>query len=301
MKNTLLIAFNGGAYGTYLEWVVNTLMSRDSITNPFTKLGNSHNSNLGQHLIDIYGFNNYLNSDNEYLTARVHPKTQSSEKISNNLNYMLDHVPKMILLYPDPDLELMSVCNFVTKIWDTDHIYNGAMSYTNLNDIYEGYNIDPGTDLRTIPAWITREHMSFSLFSSWHDQVEWYFPNVWHHDRCLIVTTKELLNNFKLTIQRIFDFWGTAPVRPISDLETWHKKMLLLQLHLGKDQLCKTIIDSVTNQCDPLSWDNLCMVSQAWIQHQLRLKGYEMLCHDLNEFPTDTDSLKSFIFKSDIS
>lgn len=299
MKNTLAIAYNGGAYGTYLEWALNTLMSSDAIMDPFTDLGNSHRSKLGNFVGDIDGFDQYAASDHQYVTVRLHPKTLQSHKIGNNLNHVLDHVPRLVLLYPDRDHELMCVCNYMTKIW-TGHVYDGAMAYMNPDDVFNNYQLSPGTDINSIPQWIMREHMSFNLFSSWHDQVEWYLPDVWQHSRALIVTTKQLFENFEQVLENIINFWGVATVRPTADLVPSHKKMLSLQPHLGKDLLCNNIIDSVLGNADPVTWGHLCMVSQAWIQHQLRQRGYELLCHDLNNFPSDTAGLKSVVVKSTI-
>jgi len=298
MKNTLVIAFTGGAYGTYLEWVLNTLMSDGKIVEPFTDLGNSHATHLGIHVDDVDGFRKYIASDNQYLTIRVHPKTEPFHNSGDNLNYMLDHVPKLILMYPDRDHELLCVCNYTTKIWE-GHIYDGAMHYMNPKDIFDNYPLDPNMDLRDMPEWITREHMSFNLFSSCHDQFDWYLPDTWQHPRALTITTKELFENFEQVLEKIIDFWGVVPARPITDLVPSHKKMLSLQRHLGKDMLCANIIDSVLGNADPMTWENLCMVSQAWIQHQLRQRGYELLCHNLNSFPTNTADLKSIVVKSE--
>jgi hypothetical protein len=299
VKNTLVIVFNGGAYGTYLEWVLNTLMSNDAIIEPFTNLGNSHNTHLGILVDGINEFRSYITSDKQYLTIRMHPKTHSSHSVVDHLHQVLDHVPKLILLYPDRDHELLCVCNYTTKIWK-GHIYDGAMRYMNPDDIFNNYPLSPDTDIHNIPEWIMREHMSFNLFSSWHDQVEWYLPDVWQHSNALIVTTKELFENFEQVLEKIINFWGVDPARPIADLVPSHKKMLSLQQHLGKDVLCRNIVDSVLGNAKPMTWNNLCKISQAWIQYQLRQRGYELLCHDLNNFPSDTASLKSVVVKSTI-
>jgi hypothetical protein len=295
MKNTLVIAYNGGAYGTYLEWVLNTLISRNNIAEPFTKLGNSHKSELGHMLLDMDGFRKYAISSNTFPTARLHPKTTQFDNIKCNLNEILTHADRLILIYPDRSQQLMCVCNYMTKIWE-GHYYEGGMSYTNPKDILDNYPLPPDTDIKNIPLWIMREHMSYSLFSSWEDQVEWYLPDSWNHPNAMLVTTKDLLLNFKLTIEKIVDFWGHTCVRPIDDLTPYHEKMLSLQQHLKKDLLCDNIIKSVLEKNSFLQWDDLCLISQAWIQHQLRIQGYKLKCHDLNKFPENTDQLRSLIY-----
>lgn len=297
MKNTMLIAYSGGTYGTYLEWALNSLLDDKPLHFPFTDVGNSHASKLGHYLSSIDGFGRYLNSDHNFITARIHPKTKKTHDLKQNLEYIVDHVSCMILLYPDRSHELMCVNNYMTKIW-SGHPYKGAMSYITPDDIYNNYDIDPVTDLQDIPLWIQREHMSFNLFDAWRDQVEWYFPDKWRHDRAMIITTKELFYNFENILQHIQDFWGQRYKKSVSEIMPAHREMITLQQHLGKDQFCAKIIDSVigTKQSS-IEFGGIDMVSQAWIQHQLRNHGYELRCQDLNDFPIDTTQLRSLIYK----
>jgi len=298
MKNTLVIAYNGGAYGTYLEWVLNTLLSDQPLQLPFTTTGNSHESILGHHLNEMIGFQQYINSDHDFLTARLHPKTENNQGLQKNLECILDHIPRLILLYPDRCHELMCIGNYMTKCFQNRHVYQGAMAYMDPKDIYQNYNIDPGLDLQNIPAWIQREHMSFNLFNSWRDQVEWYFPDQWQHNRAMIITTKELFDDFENILLRIRDFWGQDYKKNISEIMDAHKKMIKLQPHLGKDQFCAEIIDATLNSNrQVLSFGAIDMFLQAWIQHQLRNNGYELKCHNLNNFPTDTAQLRSLIYQ----
>lgn len=298
MKNTLVIAFNGGAYGTYLEWVLNSLITIGEIIPPFTELGNSHNTFLGHNFYNMEKFRAYLDSDSDFATARLHPKNYKTDSLQNNLEFILNNTSRVILLYPDRAHELMCVCNYMTKIWQ-GHEYDGAMAYMDPNDIYQGYGIAPGTDLRTIPVWISREHMSFNLFDSLRDQVEWYFPDNWRHDRAMVITTKELFYDFPNMLVRIENFWGSKKyIRNIYDMVPFHNTMIDIQPHLGKDQLCDRILRSVTGEIDDqFEFGNLCLTSQAWIQHQLRLGGYEIRCHDLNTFPHNTKQLQDLIYQ----
>jgi hypothetical protein len=299
MKNTLLIAFNGGSYGTYLEWVLNSLITEEEIVPPFTKSGSSHSNHLGHHLGNLERFRRYLDSDSDFITARLHPKVHQNESLQANLECVLDNTSRVILLYPDRDHELMCVCNYMTKIWH-GHEYDGAMAYINPDDIYQGYGIEPGTDLRTIPVWIRREHMSFNLFDSWHDQVEWYFPDHWCHDRAMVITTKELFYDFVGTLTRIENFWGSVKYnRNIQHMVPFHNTMIQLQPHLGKDALCAQILKSITAEIDEnFEFGDLCLTSQAWIQYQLRLRSYELQCDGLDQFPTSTKELQDLIYKS---
>jgi hypothetical protein len=286
MKNTLLIAYSGGAYGTYLEWVLNTLINTDEIQRPFTKVGNSHGSNLGHYIDDITKF---INKDIDFITARFHPKIKKTQKLQIVLNDVLDQGSRMILIYPDRDHELLCVNNYMTKIWKTD-IYQGPLAYCNPDDIYNNYPVKRNTPLDELPRWIQREHISYNLFDSWRDHVEWYFPDSWSHDKCLIVTTKELLFNFGETISKIMDFWQKPAERDLNDLIPCHNEMLSLQQYIGQDALTRKILDSVQEKTY-MSWEPLPIASEAWIQKCLRENGIDFKCHGLEIFPTNTEKL----------
>ena len=299
MKNLLTIAYNGGAYGTYLQWAINSLVDTQPLHDPYTSVGNSHNSKFKSNFSDNINLDSFLkntNIDEKFPIIRLHPKDKENPCLKKNLESILNHTSHLILIYPDRSHELFCVCNYMTKIWKTHH-YDGPMKYIDHNDIYKNYTISCDTELQNIPLWIQREHMSFNLFSSWHDQVEWYFPDVWSHERALIITTKDLLENFQDTMKKILRFWNKQPVRDISDLLPLHNKMLSLQTNLGKDQHCQDVIDSVLNNNPHWHWGELCLPSQAWIQYQLRSQGYELMCQDLNHFPTNTTDLKAVTYK----
>ena len=50
---TIAIVYNGGAYGTYLEWVLTTLTTNIPIVAPFRPNGSSHQFH-GNHAGDLY-------------------------------------------------------------------------------------------------------------------------------------------------------------------------------------------------------------------------------------------------------
>lgn len=298
MKNTLAIAFNAGAYGTYLEWVLNNLVTKDSISSPFTAVGNSHRSRFGHHLNDMDGLARYSESTLNYPTIRLHPKTHKQHNLQKNLDEILRAVSHLVLLYPSRDHELFCVCNYMTKVWPDQHCFDGPMSHANIDDIRNRWPTDNIKDMRTMPVWIQREHMSLDLFNSWRDQVEWYLPDIWHHPRALIVTTGDLLYDFESTMIKIMQYWGKDLSRSLKELIPYHDEMLSLQIHKDKDKTCESILKSVLDNFDAWHWGDLCLISQAWIQHRLRIMGYELRCHELNHFPQDTLSLKALIYKA---
>jgi hypothetical protein len=302
MKNTTVIAYNGGAYGTYLEWALNSLTTKDAIVAPFTTagnhIGNSHKSLLGKHLLNMDHWREYVQSDCEYPTARLHPKTLKTESLADNLNEIADSCSTVILLYPDRDHELLCLNNFMTKIWNFDNVYCGPLRDVNLSLIYNNFPVSIDTKPKDFPRWIIREHLSYYLINSWRSQVEWFLPDYWAHDRCLIVYVDQLLYNFESTIKNIFGFCNITFKKSVDQLKTFHQDMLDLQIHIDQDALCNNIVDSIVSDKKNISWDSLPLGSEAWIQWQLRNVGFEIQCHDLNCFPTNTADFKKLVYKS---
>ena len=83
MQPSTLILYNGGAYGTYLEWVLTTLVSSKDIVSPLTNTGSSHlfvGNFLGSPGLKSSKWSSIwhkkISQNNYFQFARAHPKTQ---------------------------------------------------------------------------------------------------------------------------------------------------------------------------------------------------------------------------------
>lgn len=294
MINTVPIIYNGGCYGTYLEWCLTSLCSDQPIYDPFTSIGNSHEFE-GNHLRNIQGWREYLSSSLQYKFARLHPKFLKTESITDNLNEVLLSATDIIYLYPDKDSVLLTVNNYFTKIWDNwwNHQFFEDIDASKIYSNWAVANIPIGE----IPTWIRREFLSFYLMPAWHAQVEWYHLDSWNHPRSHNIQVKDLLYNFESVINRLQKMLNLNFVRPVSDLLPYHKKNLQLQKFKNQDQLCKNIIDSTVNNFE-FDWSDqlVPLVSESWIQWQLRNLGYEIQCHELDTFPTNSVHLRELLY-----
>jgi len=292
---TIAIAFNGGGYGTYLEWVLTTLATGIPITAPFGINGNSHRF-YGNHANDIHSslWKAVASKEKSCLFVRLHPKTHQHEVLDNNLNQILDVAEKVIYLYPDSDSVLLNINNFYSKIWKewwsvrlSDPVF--------ADNLYSNWPVNRDTPVTQIPIWIKREILSFNLMPSWFDQVEWYHPGRWHHARCQLVLTNELLYNFESTIQKLQKFCNLEFKKNIADLVPLHDTMLSLQPYLSQDQLCHNIVNhTLTNQL--FEWRDIPLPSQSWVQWKLRKLGYEIRCYGLDMFPTNSVQLRELLY-----
>jgi len=293
LKDTIPIIFNGGAYGTYLEWVFTTLTTKIPIVPPFTQNGNSHRY-VGQHLLDMSGWINYVSSKNLSRFVRLHPKTTKEESLSKNLDLIMSSVDKAIYLYPDQDSVLLNVNNQYSKI-RTDWWQTRLRDAQFTDDLYSNWPVKSGTPVDQIPTWILREILSFNLMPSWYDQIEWYHPSKWQHPKCLVVDIHAILYQFESTLTCIQNFCNLQFTKQIRELIPYHNQMLQLQKYLDQDRLCRQLVHStiVGNQfnCTELS-----LVSQSWIQWELRNQGFEIECHGLDIFPTNSIQLKKLIY-----
>ena len=294
------IIYNGGAYGTYLEWLLTTLTTDQPIIEPFAKGGSSHNY-LGNPLRNIEGWNKFINHiDLSVQFVRLHPKTLESESISGTIKTVLDSVEHCIYLYPDCNSVLLNINNYFSKIWSNSWVWS-INNVVGRDKIYENWPVDPTTPIDQIPIWIQREFLSYFLMPAWYDQVEWYHPDTLKNDRCITILIDQLLDDVEGTLHRIQKCTGLIWSKSINDILPMHQKMLSLQTYRNQDQLCKDIIESVTlKNVISIDWSNfeLPLASQSYIQWQLRNLGFEIECHGLDIFPTNSIQLKSILYSN---
>jgi hypothetical protein len=285
--------FHGGTYGTYLEWCLTMLCSKTSIVAPFTETGSSHKFK-GNHLLNMDGWQRYCESGNEFDFVRFHPKTTASENVSTNLDSVMSLVDRAIYIYPDAGSMLLTINNAYEKVWSNwwQHQFNGSIDPAK---IYNNWPVSPDVPVSQLPTWIQREFLSLYLVPAWKDQVNWYHLDSWSNLNCCTVLVNDLLQNFESTLESIGKFCNLDFQTPPSELAPYHSQNLKLQKFYGQDQICQKIIQSVlTNQ--PMQWDVLPLPSEAWIQWELRNRGYEIRCHGLDIMPTNSVQLKELLY-----
>jgi len=293
LKDTIPIAFHGGTYGTYLEWLLTTMCSDTDILDPLCATGSSHNFE-GNHISDIDGVHKYAKSNKVFQFVRWHPKRKVTHSLSANLDSALEYFDKMIYLYPNADLKLLTINNCFTKVYDDWWVHQLEYEISP-EKIYNNWPVDKSVPFDQIPRWIKREFLSLYLMTSWHDQTEWYHPNYWSHPRCYILMVSDLLYNLDDTLNYIKEFFNLNFVKSIDQVRPYHQKMLESQTHLGQDQLCYQIVDSVLSNQD-FCWGDLTLISECWIQWQLRNHGFELECNNLDIFPNNSLQLRKLIY-----
>lgn len=295
MKQTTVIAYNGGAYGTYLHWLLTTMSSNGESSTPFTATGTSHNFQ-GPHYFGMERWKEYITSSDNFEFVRTHPKTQQQESLDQNLNQFCVDAKSVIYVYPDHDSQLLVLNNYFDKIWDNwwDHQFTTDI---NKNKIYDNWPVTPNTNINNIPNWIKREFLSLYLIDAWHAQIEWYHPDRYQHKNCLIVLVGQLLNQPKQTLSRIREFAQLTYNKSFEEVAHLHDQMLALQKFTEQQILCDKILSSCMSSQE-FNWEDqqLTLVSEAWVQHHLRKNNIEIQCDKLDIFPTNSVQLKKLLY-----
>jgi hypothetical protein len=294
LSSTIPIAYPGGTYGTYLEWCLTSLTSTDQLISPFSALGSSHS--FEKKIVDFDNILEFLSTNQSEKFIRFHPKTQQQHLVSNRLDQTCAMVQHMIYIYPDRDSVLLTINNFFTKVFQEEWWTFQFLSNIDPLKIYQNWPVTSGTAIQDIPDWIQREFLSLYFMPAWYNQVEWYHPDRWQNPKCCTITVGDLLNNFEETLQKIKVFCNLEYVRPVQDLLPFHEQNLKNQKYLHHDALCTNIIQAVINNQN-LSWEPLSLPSEAWIQWQLRNLGYEIQCHALDKFPTNSVHLHELLYQ----
>lgn len=294
-SQTIPIAFNAGCYGTYLEWALTTLTNPEPLPLPFTDEGSSHLF-IGNHLTDLGQWRQYIAGEDTHNFVRLHPKSVGDLSLIDNLLTLLSRHNKIIHLFPDAGTYLLTANNQYSKVAKDWWQYSFDIDL-DPKKIYNNWPIPKNLPIEQVPAWIKREFLSLHYWPMWDSQLEWPDFANFRHPRCCDVSVSDLLHNFERTIERIGIFMELEYVRPIESLRSAHEKMLSLQRHLDEDQQANKFLNSVLNGKEYNS-PQLSLLTQSWIQNQLRQKGLELMCHGLDKFPTNSVALQTIIYKA---
>lgn len=292
----IAVLFHAGSFGNYLGWLLSTQFFGYDVVSPFGEPGTSHSQLPHKKMIDMFGdFSDYQSG-----VALLHPKQEGAKNIRANISKAQSFFDKLVFLYPSKSLYLASVNNYVYKAKPPNKdIFETTLSYINLDNLYDNYQVAHGTLLADVPRWILRELLSFNLFNSWEDLVEWYFPEKYQPkaDKMMFVSVEDLLYNTNKMLDDISRFLDLPLLRSFNEVVELHNKNLADQKYMLQDKIAKDVLESFYNNTD-LEFDPaMTLVTEAYIQKHLRDNGYELLCDGLDNFPLTTKALQSKVKK----
>jgi hypothetical protein len=303
LKEYIPIIFNGGSYGSFLNYILSNINNENKLVAPFSLNGNSHNFN--------YSFIKLDTSNNEFFLDKTkyhsdkficyHPKTLATQSLPDEITRIVTQSNKSILVYPSQKDMLLTMNNMYYKIgkdWFNDIDVNDKdAKERRQTNLYSNWNIGSSVQFKDIPRWIRREFLSYYYVPAWIDLYEWNLLDYYTHPKLHIITVYDLLYNFEKTIKDIAKFLNIGHIDNLLQLSKMHSKMLELQEHINKDKLCNNIFNNFINN-KLVEFSGLSLIDEAWIQWKLRSIGIEIQCNNLNVFPSTVADLKKITYSN---
>ena len=289
------IAFQGGAYGQYVKWLMYTLLVNGPVASPFRN-STSHGPYIDDALVDQFVANDLVTMDqlsqpNTLKLSSIHPVVNKQDTdFIEQVDKISQLVDRVLIPYIDHSTYLLGVNNYLYKIFDD--IWTGPLEYVDREDLARGWAVDTSQPLDTIPRWILREHHSLNIFNSWESQCSWFAPTQMSNANCKFVFISDLFYNFLPTIESIRKFLGVEWIRDPATLLPYHKTNVSNQKYKNQDLIAKQILQSVADDTD-FAWNanSITLYTEAYVQRALQQQGIMLQCNGLNDFPTSTKTL----------
>ena len=289
------IAFQGGAYGQYVKWLMYTLLVNGPVVAPF-KNSTSHGPYINDALVDQFVANDLVTLDrltqpNTLKLSAIHPVVDGQDTdFIEQVDKISQLVDRVLIPYIDHSTYLLGIHNYLYKIWDD--IWAGPLEYVDREDLARGWEVDTSQPLDTVSRWIVREHHSLNIFNSWESQCSWFAPTQMRNANCKFVFISDLFYNFLPTIESVRQFLGVEWIRDPATLLPYHKTNVSNQKYKNQDPIAKQILQSVADDTD-FAWNanSITLYTEAYVQRALQQQGIMLQCNGLNDFPTSTKTL----------
>ena len=148
----------------------------------------------------------------------------------------------------------------------------------------------------TMPTWTLREFVSFCLTDCWKDGYnnDKYFSIA--HSYC--IKCQDIFNiNFYSLLLDIVNKLNLELITSYNDIVSNHKNFLSAQKFHGIQNKCDQFVNATINSDILVSNPCITIFDEAYVQHKLRVLGYEITCDGLNIFPDSSTTLNKIIYK----
>jgi hypothetical protein len=97
-------------------------------------------------------------------------------------------------------------------------------------------------------------------------------------------------------VDKLEQFLNVQWIRPFSSLSSFHQYNLSLQKYTTQDQIGHKIMSALDTRSD-LNWQStdVTLVTEAWLQSQIRERGWDLQCDNMIDFPTSIAKLSQKI------
>lgn len=256
------VLFHPGSYGTYLSWCVFTyseLNCARKIDLPFSDVGSAHL---------------FYHNEGIQIVRPMHTLPNEEKNI--------------IFIEPLISKCLEYLNNQHMKAHDFDHA-----DVLNLLDYRKKINAQWHSE--SIERWQDRELLSFFLPDFFKNSVTEYTYDLTNYN-FIKVTRDDIIYSLHDTILKILDFFKLTTIDTIKNLPAIHDKFVSLQKNINKDEIALKYAKAAING-KKFVIENCTLYDEAWIQHLLRMQGFNIKCWRLNQFPYCASDLTHLLEK----
>jgi hypothetical protein len=270
------IIFAPGCYGTFLSKCLYSLTNltgqKQETEFRFDSNGSSHDFRRemkGQSYIEC-GHPHIISYDNQDKLVVVLPCND------HRLDYYSNQFCKQ-------DRE--QIVSYLYKMFSPQEIKYKLTSYWNYrNDLSED-----------TPRWLLREWCSFWLedcLSSGYN-IDTYKTIPAH----VYINTLDLFVDLKKTLEMISCSLGLKVVASESCIKDIQQKFIVSQKLHGIQNRCNDWVNTLLEGRNTLS-PCITLFDEAWVQHLLRCRGYEIQCDGLEYLPQSSEEMLKIIYKN---
>lgn len=290
----IIILFPAGSFGSTIEYGLR------QFSNELTKVeatvlnsGSMHSYTKEFHPVTIDEFLKIKDTDYEIVTP-TYPGLNylSPVETISELKKHINPSQKVLLIY-FTNSNMMErnqlFCYYKSYFYDGKQYDHSMFLDFIMKDKHKAWNANYSS-YKDMEIFELREALSFFI----DQQIEHLEISKVIDENWLCITPDDILYNFKDTILKIIKYFELT-VDPAQNIEEfyhdWFKKQ---QYIIDESKTIDRIIDSI-NLNHNILWDKLSIIGEAIIQSKLRRLGIEILCHNLNTFPTSTEDLKKVL------
>lgn len=290
-----VITYPGGAYGNFVGFTLRWLMGEYPVDfRPFTSKGNSHKWDNKFYDMKIYDFDRLKPMLGEDTFNILHPKVKEEDDLVSRLKLLTNYYDKVVYICPS----FMDIVWLLNNIESTDKVYKGGHFNFFRNDFYQK-KLDLWPSAGNEP-WEVREFLSIYLYDTLLSRTE--LPKILDYkdydtDKIKFIYLNELKEKFTITFKDLSKWLNLELVRSDNEISELEKDWKIREPFLDKDRLIMDLVNATIDNKN-LPMENLTLVDEAMIQYQLRNKGFELKCYNLNKWPETTTELRDLIYEN---
>lgn len=279
-KNTILILYPPGGYGTFLDWSLNYFTGIIADDLPFLDDGSSHKF-YGWHLDSSHCIStrDFLQSDKNVFSCRSH----SPIEVSQYLELYGKYFKKIIIIQPTENTAIQTFCNAMLKV--KDHTKTQW-----LTNIYSQNQINTNE-----PIWSQREKLSYYIEGYAKFYHKWYSTDL---SDVHLTNVNDLCYNYKSVLINLID---KLNLKFNSDrflkIDNIYSEWKTLQPYFDLDNFCSDLAQKIANRIE-YQWDStqLNLFSESYVQYLLRSKyNIELNCCNLDIFPCSSLEFQPYL------